>query len=200
MIISCFHVCLFFFLPPFLLFFGDVTICLPQFCAMCGCKGQGATEEKKIPHKWVLFKDAYDEGFCVFSRSPAKIWEETWLNDATFDVMQVHGHVQVCTTDGLAVRRRFCLHAISLHTCSMLRNCICIHACIHPLIAHTCSMLRSDAHGTVCVGYMRLHVAFHPPKVEAGRRKKTTDTFFYTIKPTRPQTMIFLRRVTNVRI
>lgn len=196
MIISCFHVCLFFFLPPFLLFFGDVTICLPQFCAMCGCKGQRATEEKKYHTNAFCLKMRMMKAFAFFQEVRPK-------SGKRHGSMTQHSMLCKCmATCRYAPRMgsRFCLHAISLHTCSMLRNCICIHACIHPSIAHTCSMLRSDAHGTVCVGYMRLHVAFHPPKVEAGRRKKATDTFFYTIKPTRPQTMIFLRRVTNVRI
>lgn len=66
MIISCFHVYLFFFLPPFLLFFGDVTICLPQFCAMCGCKGQRSTEEKKYHTNAFCLKMRMMKAFAFF--------------------------------------------------------------------------------------------------------------------------------------
>lgn len=117
--------CLFVFFPPplFAIFWWCYNMFATVLCYVWVQRAKG-NWGKKIPHKCVLFKDAYDEGFCVFSRSPAKIWEETWLNDATFDVMQVHGHVQVCTTDGLAVlfacdipAHMFNAAQLHLHTC-----------------------------------------------------------------------------------
>lgn len=189
--------CLFVFFPPplFAIFWWCYNMFATVLCYVWVQRAKG-NWGKKIPHKCVLFKDAYDEGFCVFSRSPAKIWEETWLNDATFDVMQVHGHVQVCTTDGLAV-----LFACDIPAHMFNAAQLHLHTCLYTSLdcAHMFDATQRRAWNSMC----RLHEATcRISSTESGGwpEKKSHWHFFYTIKPTRPQTMIFLRRVTNVRI
>lgn len=164
----------FFSSPPFCYFLVMLQYVCHSFVLCVGAKGKGQLRKKKYHTNAFCLKMRMMKAFAFFQEVRPK-------SGKRHGSMTQHSMLCKCmATCRYAPRMgsRFCLHAISLHTCSMLRNCICIHACIHPLIAHTCSMLRSDAHGTVCVGYMRLHVAFHPPKVEAGRRKKPLTLFF----------------------
>ena len=62
-----------------------------SFVLCVGAKGASQLRKKKYHTNAFCLKMRALKAFAFFSRSAAKIWEETWLNDATFDVMQLHG-------------------------------------------------------------------------------------------------------------